>query len=206
MQFDIALVAGAALRNREPANAPSTMTSGIDEALSIGSTSTLNLSSWRATASPAGSLGRITAVGDKLHENGVAVRFNIATVQFDTYFTVIPASNAAVDAAALNLARQGFNAMRLMGAEHMLMSGQYGIATFSPEYLDRLAERAGAVDAKGRLRVRLDGTRQEIAERIRSRRETISRELSSLQSSGIIGIKGREVAILKPDRLKQLAS
>lgn len=74
------------------------------------------------------------------------------------------------------------------------------------EYLDRLAERAGAVDAKGRLRVRLDGTRQEIAERIRSRRETISRELSSLQSSGIIGIKGREVAILKPDRLKQLAS
>lgn len=138
MQFGIAPVAGIALRNREPSTAPATMTSALDESLSIGASSSINMASWRSTASPAGSLGRITASGDKLYENGVAVRFLVATVQFDTYYTAIPSDRASIDAAALNLARQGFNAMRLMGAEHMLMAGQSGIAVFNADYLDRL--------------------------------------------------------------------
>lgn len=138
MQLGFTSQSGVALRNREPSSPPSTMTSALDESLSIGATSSLNLSSWRTTASPAGSLGRVTASGDKLYENGVAVRFLVATVQFDTYYTAIPSDRASIDAAALNLARQGFNAMRLMGAEHMLMAGQSGVATFNADYLDRL--------------------------------------------------------------------
>lgn len=117
--------------------ATSTFTATPDESLAITSGNALDLSAWRPTAVPAGSRGRITAVGDKLQEAGVNVRFHIVTVQFDTVFTFLPTDKSAMDAAAKNLARQGYNAIRLMGAEHMLMSGMTGAAVFNPDYLDR---------------------------------------------------------------------
>lgn len=72
-------------------------------------------------------------------------------------------------------------------------------------YLTALAKHSGQMDAKGRLYVRLDGTRQEIAERIRARRETVSRELSSLQEAGLVRISGKEVLIRDLGRLERLA-
>lgn len=140
---------GASLRNREPATPPSTFTSVVDESMAITSGSALDLSGFRATAVPAGSKGRITAVGDKLRENGVDVKFNAATVQFDTTFTLLPADRATADAAAQNLARQGFNAIRLMGIEHFVMSGQTGVAVFNSSYLDRFDYFLSACKAAG---------------------------------------------------------
>lgn len=127
----------APLRNREPESPPTTFTNVIDESLEILAGSALDFSGDRTTAVPAGSRGRITESGGKLYENGAAVRFNIATVQFDTTYTILPADNATADAAAANLARQGFNAIRLMGIEHYIMSGMNGAAAFDPAKLDR---------------------------------------------------------------------
>lgn len=150
MPFGPFAPAGAPLRNREPATPPATMTSVIDESLAVVSGSALDMSAWRMTATPAGSRGRITAVGDKLHEAGTPVRFHIRTMQFDPWFTVLPISHADMDAAALNLARQGYNAIRLMGVEHFVMSGQSGAgAAFNADYLDRFDYWVSACKAAG---------------------------------------------------------
>lgn len=122
----------APLRNREPATAPATFTNVIDETLHIVAGSALDMSSMRATAVPAGSRGRITASGYQLLEAGIAVRFHIATIQPERTFTPIPSDRATVDAAVLYLARQGFNAIRLMGLEHWFKDGRAGSANFDP--------------------------------------------------------------------------
>lgn len=138
MQFGIAPVAGVALRNREPANAPATFTGVIDETLHIVSGSALDFSAYRQTAVPAGSRGRITVSGAQLLENGAPVRFHVATVQPETTFTPIPSDRATADAGAQYLARQGFNAIRLMGLEHWLKYGLRGISTFDAAKVDAL--------------------------------------------------------------------
>lgn len=127
---------GAPLRNREPATPPATMTSVIDETLHIVSGSALDMSGFRATAVPAGSRGRITVSGDTLRENGVAVRFWVATVQPEVAYTPIPSDKATADAAAAYLARQGFNVIRLMGLEHWFKYGLRGVAVFDPVKVD----------------------------------------------------------------------
>lgn len=73
-------------------------------------------------------------------------------------------------------------------------------------YLWSLVERAASEDSKGRIMLQLDGTRQEIAERIRARRETVSRELTALQGAGLIRVAGRNVLILDPKRLERIAN
>lgn len=123
-------------RHFEPA-ASATFTAAIDESLAVVSGNALDVSSWRPTAVPAGSRGRVTAVGDKLREAGVDVRFQVKTMQFDSAFTILPTDRAVMDAAAQNLARQGYNAVRLMGIEHFVMSGMTGAAVFNAECLDR---------------------------------------------------------------------
>jgi len=129
---------GAPLRNREPATAPGTWTSLLDESLEIVAGSALDLSSMRTTAVPAGSKGRITASGRKLQENGVEVRFNVASWTPDSLFAPIPSDRALVARAAANLAKQGYNAIRLHGLENWLMAGVTGAATFDAARLDLL--------------------------------------------------------------------
>lgn len=126
----------APLRNREPGTAPATMTNVIDERLHIVGGSALDMSALRGTAVPAGSKGRITAVGDQLREGSTAVRFFVATIQPETTFTPIPSSKAEADAGAAYLARQGFNAIRLMGLEHWFKYGLRGVAVFDPVKVD----------------------------------------------------------------------
>lgn len=126
------------LRNREPATAPATFTSVIDETLHIVAGTALDMSDWRATAVPAGSRGRVTISGAQMLEAGVAVRFNICTMQPEPTFTPIPADRAVVDAGVQFLARQGYNAIRVMGPEHWVMSGMDGEAVFDANRLDAL--------------------------------------------------------------------
>ena len=140
---------GAPLRNREPTSPPSTFTSVVDETLHITAGSVLDLSAWRATAVPAGSRGWVTASGDKLVEAGVPVRFSIATIQPEVAFTPLPASKSAIDAGCDYLARCGYNAIRLMGLEHWLMWGQYGVATFDDAKLDLFDYLLAACKARG---------------------------------------------------------
>lgn len=125
----------AALKNREPA-ASGTWTTILDETLHIAEGTALDMSSWRQTAVPAGSRGRITASGTKLIENGVEVRFHTATWPPDTGFQPIPTDRAAIRAAAKHLARCGYNALRIHGVEHWLMAGIVGAARFDPARLD----------------------------------------------------------------------
>ncbi|MCU7371571.1 hypothetical protein PEC18_12110 [Paucibacter sp. O1-1] len=139
LPLDIGLVSNAGNSGGphwEPA-ATATFTAAIDESLLVTSGNALDVSTWRTTAVPAGSRGRVTAVGDKLREAGVDVRFQVKTMQFDLAFTILPSDRAVMDAAAKNLARQGYNAVRLMGIEHFVMSGMTGAATFNAEYVDR---------------------------------------------------------------------
>lgn len=126
----------APLRNREPATPPSTFTNVIDETLHIVAGSAMDMSGFRATAVPAGSKGRITVSGDTLRENGAAVRFWVATVQPEVAYTPIPTDKATADAAAAYLARQGFNAIRLMGLEHWFKYGLRGVSNFDPVKVD----------------------------------------------------------------------
>lgn len=140
---------GAPLRNREPAAAPTTMTSVIDETLHIVAGSVLDLSGWRGTAVPAGSLGRVTASGRQLLEGGVAKRWNIAHLQPENTYTPIPADKAAIDAAAAYLARCGYNAIRIMGIEHLVMRGIDGAATFDAALMDRFDYLLAACKREG---------------------------------------------------------
>lgn len=128
---------GATLRNREPSTAPATMTSIIDETLHVSSGSALDLTGWRVTAKPAGSRGRITASGRQLLENGVPVKFNIAHHQPDSVFYPFPATYAEIDAGVQYLARSGYNCIRAMGIEHLVMRGVDGAAVYSAALMDK---------------------------------------------------------------------
>lgn len=139
----------APLRNREPSTAPATMTSVRDETLWIESGSVLDFSGWRQTAVPAGARGRVTISGRQMLENGVARRFNVAHLQPENTFTPIPADRATVDAAMDYMARQGFNAIRVMGIEHWLMRGQDGSATFVADWWDRYEYMLASAKARG---------------------------------------------------------
>lgn len=143
------LAAVAPLRNREPATAPATMTPVRDETLWIRSGSVLDFSGWRQTAVPAGSRGRVTISGRQMLEAGVPRRFNVAHLQPENTFTPIPAARAQVDAAMDYLARQGFNAIRVMGSEHWLMRGQVGAATFVADWWDRYEYMIASAKARG---------------------------------------------------------
>ena len=77
-----------------------------DQKLHIQGESALDFTSLRPTAVPAGSLGRITVSGDNLVENGVTVRFNVATWAADNGFFYLPSSTAAITAAAALVANE----------------------------------------------------------------------------------------------------
>lgn len=140
---------GAPLRNREPANPPATMTSVIDETLHIVAGSALDFSTWRGTAVPAGSLGRVTVSGRQMLENGVARRFNIAHMQPENTFTPLPASRAEIDAGMDYFARCGYNCLRVMGIEHLVMRGIDGAATFDAALLDRFDYMLASAKQRG---------------------------------------------------------
>lgn len=127
----------APLRNRESA-AAGTWADLLDVTLHVASGTALDHSAWRTTAVPAGSRGRVTAVGDKLRENGADVRFNIATLAPDPTFVPLGKTNAEIDAAVGHLARCGYNAMRIHGIENWLMAGVSGAATFPDDNLERM--------------------------------------------------------------------
>ncbi len=139
----------APLRNREPATAPSTMTAVRDETVWIQSGSVLDFSGWRQTAVPAGSRGRVTISGRQMLEGGVARRFNVCHMQPENVFQPIPADRATVDAAMDYLARQGFNAVRVMGIEHWLMRAQVGATTFVGDWWDRYEYMLASAKARG---------------------------------------------------------
>lgn len=139
---------GAPLRNREPA-ASGTWTNLPDTTLHVASGTALDMSAWRATAVPAGSRGRITVSGDKLHEAGVEVRFNIATIAPDTTFTSLSLTNAQIDAGVSHLARCGYNAIRVHGIENWLMAGVDGAAVFPDDRLERMDYFMAACKAAG---------------------------------------------------------
>ena len=81
----------APLRNREPATAPATMTSVIDEPLWVTPGSAADFSAWRTTAVPAGSRGRVTISGRQMLENGGAVKLNVFNLKQATTFAHIRA-------------------------------------------------------------------------------------------------------------------
>ena len=134
----LALVSEGGIRSQQVA--PATFANARlpleDESLAIAPLGALDLSTWRTTATPAGSRGRVTVSGTKLHEAGVEVRFNVASWAPDTTFAPIPSDRAAVTAAAENLARQGYNGLRIHGVENWLMAGIDGAAIFNPARLD----------------------------------------------------------------------
>lgn len=140
--------AGASLRNREPA-ASATWADLPDTTLHVASGTALDMSTWRATAVPAGSRGRITVSGDKLHEAGVEVRFNIATIAPDNSFTSLSLTNAQIDAGVAHLKCCGYNAIRIHGIENWLMSGVDGAAVFPDDRLERADYFMAALKAAG---------------------------------------------------------
>lgn len=69
-------------------------------------------------------------------------------------------------------------------------------------YLRREGERqSGGPMFKG-SKVHLELSRAEIAERLATSRETVSRELSALEARGAVSISGRNVIVLQPDKLR----
>ena len=108
-----------------------------DESLMIVPGGPMDHTLMRKTAVPAGSKGRVTTSGTKLLEGGVEVRFNVVTWAPDTVFIPVPSSKDLITAGAENLARQGYNAIRIHGIEHFLMSGVAGAAKFDADKLDR---------------------------------------------------------------------
>lgn len=141
--------ADPAVSEREPTSPPATMTNVIDETLHIQAGSVLDLSTWRGTAVPAGSLGRVTVSGRQMLENGVAKRFNIAHMQPEATYTPIPADRAAIDAGVTYLARCGYNAIRIMGIEHLVMRGVDGAAVYNADLMDRFDYLLAACKREG---------------------------------------------------------
>lgn len=138
----------APLRNREAA-ASGTWTDLLDVTLHVRSGTALDQSTWRQTAVPAGSRGRITASGDKLYENGVPVKFNIATLAPDPAYVPLNRTNAEIDAATAHLACCGYNALRVHGIENWLMSGVDGAAVFPDDALERMDYLFASLKAQG---------------------------------------------------------
>jgi len=108
-----------------------------DQQLHVIAGSPLDFSSYVKTAIPAGSKGYVTASGDNLIENGVVVKFNVATWAPDSGFYWIPASNSEVTAALEHLVRSGYNALRIHGVENLLLSGTDGEWNVNTSILDR---------------------------------------------------------------------
>lgn len=109
-----------------------------DQPLHVATGSPLDFSALRATAVPAGSRGRITVSGDNLLENGVAVKFNVATWAPNNGFDWIPSSKADITAAAEHLSKVGYNVIRIHGFENLLMSGQDGEWNLNTSLLDNI--------------------------------------------------------------------
>ena len=76
-------------------------------------------------------------------------------------------------------------------------------------YLDSLVEPPdtgnGGNGANGRCMVRLPATKTVVASRLGMKKETLSRLLRSLAESGVIEVAQRDVAIIDPTRLAELA-
>lgn len=66
-----------------------------------------------------------------------------------------------------------------------------------------LAEQGGR--SQGTVKFRLGITRQSLAEQVRARRETVSRELSNLEAQGLIRCSGREIVVPDMSKLARLA-
>lgn len=120
------------------------MTRVLDQPLQIISGSTLDLSSKRKTAKPAGSRGRIRVHASdplSLVENDaptVKIRMWVATWAPDASSVPLPTDKALITAAAEHLARRGFNAIRFHGVEYWLMAGTTGAFNFPSDKLDNL--------------------------------------------------------------------
>jgi len=125
-----------------PTRSPKVTSSGDwfvqeDQQLHVVAGSPLDFTSLRTTAVPAGSKGRVTVSGDNLVENGVVVRFNVATWAADSGFNFIPSTNSEITQAIEHLVRSGYNALRIHGIENLLMSGQDGEWKLNQSVLDR---------------------------------------------------------------------
>jgi CRP/FNR family cyclic AMP-dependent transcriptional regulator len=75
------------------------------------------------------------------------------------------------------------------------MSERHPVRQRLAAFLLREAERQGRRTEKEGVRFRLSLTRQQIAEQIHTRRETVSRELSALQDAGAMRFQGRDVVV-----------
>ena len=132
---------GAPLRNREAA-AGATFTSMIDEAMFVRAGSALDVESLRGTAEPAGSNGRIivhTTDSSQLAEANAPttpIKLRIATWSPDITYKPLPADKGQITRAVENLARRGYNAMRVHGLELWLMSDTTGDFAFPAARLD----------------------------------------------------------------------
>lgn len=72
-------------------------------------------------------------------------------------------------------------------------------------FLLNIAERKAAHDGSS-TNIKLTITRDNIANFLGLRRETLSRLLSRLQKEGLLAIKGKQLQLLQPDRLNKLAN
>jgi len=135
------LPTGAPLRNREAA-AASTWTSMLDEALFVEDGCALDVELLRGTAEPAGSNGRIvvhTTDSSQLAEANAPttpIKLRIATWSPDITYKPLPADKAQITRAVENLARRGYNAMRVHGVEMWLMSQTSGDFAFPADRLN----------------------------------------------------------------------
>jgi|GEM_PF-566095 CRP/FNR family transcriptional regulator len=66
------------------------------------------------------------------------------------------------------------------------------------------SERQGVPTLNGGIKINMRLTHQAIADQVGVQRETISRTLAGMVSSGMIGREGSKIVILSPTRLKQL--
>ena len=127
----------APVRNREPATAPATWSTLIDESLQIVDGSALDFEGFLNTAVPAGSRGYIRPMAGqptKLEETnnpGVEVKFCEAT-----WMAIDPGTKDAATAGLEYLRRCGYNCIRLHGAENWLMQNTTGDYAFIPDRLD----------------------------------------------------------------------
>jgi hypothetical protein len=129
------------LSNREP-TASSAMQPMIDEEIHIVSGSALDFSSYRETATPAGSNGRIIVNTSNSSEFAEAndptttVLINIAQWAPDMSSVPLPSDKTVITNAVNYLARRGFNAFRIHGLEYWLMSGTSGEFNFPADRMD----------------------------------------------------------------------
>lgn len=132
--------AGAPLRNREPAGGA--WSSMIDEGLFVSADSALDIEHLRGTAEPAGSNGRIivhTTDSTQLAEANAPttpIKLRIATWSPDITYKPLPNDKGQITRAVENLARRGYNAMRVHGVEMWLMNGTSGDFNFPSDRLD----------------------------------------------------------------------